>query len=165
MREEGIVGLRLSKLLDRLGVTTGSFYHHFEDMDDYLTRLAEYFSVEQVNKLAEKIEQASHDPVERIINMARLGVKEDLFSLDAAMRVWAASDKRAAAAMVAVERRVLSFLSAAFEDLGFETDSARFRAKILLSANVTTLHSVDPAGRREFLQNVLGFLVADDAKT
>lgn len=159
LRKEGIAGLKLSKLLKRLGVTTGSFYHHFDDMDDYLTSLAYYFSVEQVNKLAESLEHASEDPVERIRNLAKLGVKEDLFSLDAAMRVWAASDERAAKAMLAVETRVLAFLSTAFENVGFEKDDAEFRAKILLSVNVTKLYSIESAKTRKFLQDVLNLLL------
>jgi len=42
--EVGIAGLRLSVLTRRLHVSTGSFYHHFAHMEDYLAALASHFS-------------------------------------------------------------------------------------------------------------------------
>jgi len=48
LRAEGIAGLKLASLTGRLGVSTGSFYHHFADFEDYLGAVAEYFSADRV---------------------------------------------------------------------------------------------------------------------
>ena len=50
----GIAGLRLSVLTRRLRVSTGSFYHHFVDMEDYLTALARHFSEADVRSILER---------------------------------------------------------------------------------------------------------------
>ena len=45
--EGGIDAVKLSRLTCALGVSTGSFYHHFGSFDDYLTALAEFYGAEQ----------------------------------------------------------------------------------------------------------------------
>src|SRR3546814_10957362 len=71
LMSEGIAGMRLTKLTKRLKVSTGSFYHHFSDMDDYLGALADYFNVAQVQGLVAELAAESPDPMVRIRHLAR----------------------------------------------------------------------------------------------
>jgi len=41
LRERGISAIKLAALTERLGVSTGSFYHHFADFEQYLGALAD----------------------------------------------------------------------------------------------------------------------------
>src|SRR6476661_8934302 len=46
LREHGVSGVKLAQLTRRLNVSTGSFYHHFSNFDEYLGATAEAFSVD-----------------------------------------------------------------------------------------------------------------------
>lgn len=157
--QEGISGMRLTKLVKKLNISTGSFYHHFQDMDDYLGKLAEYYSYEQIRHLADEIALKYPDPVEQLKKLAQRSVEKGLFELDIAMRVWSTSDERAAKATREGEEVVLAFTANAFQQLGFERKEAELRAMILLSVNVTRLESISNARNRGFREKVLNLLI------
>ena len=119
LREVGISGLKLSSLTARLGVSTGSFYHHFADFEDYLGVVAEFFSADKVQGVIERTRVGDPDPVTRMQQLAKLSLEEHTFELDRAMRIWATMDERAAVTVARSEKLVLEFLSEAFEELGF----------------------------------------------
>src|SRR3546814_13384963 len=41
--EEGIAGLKVDRLANRLGVTRGGFYHHFKDRDEFFDQVIQYW--------------------------------------------------------------------------------------------------------------------------
>lgn len=131
--KEGIAGMRLSKLTRKLHVSTGSFYHHFIDMDDFLGELANYYNTDQVEALIAAATSRASDPLEQIRIVGSESRKKGLFALDAAMRVWASSDVRAASSMRQSERVVMEFLTNAFKRLGFDEAQSEVRARMLLS--------------------------------
>lgn len=157
--EEGISGMRLTKLVKKLNISTGSFYHHFEDMDDYLSKLADYYSYDQIRHLAEEIAEKYPDPVDQLKKLAKHSSEQGLFRLDLAMRVWATSDPRAAKASREGEEVVIKFITNAFQKLGFDRREAELRAMILLSVNVTRLESISRTGNRGFREKVLNLLI------
>jgi AcrR family transcriptional regulator len=157
--EEGISGMRLTKLVKKLNISTGSFYYHFVDMDDYLSKLAEYYSYEQIRHLAEEIAERYSDPVQQLKKHAQHSVEQGLFQLDIAMRVWATSDPNAAKASREGEEVVLKFITSAFQKLGFDRREAELRAMVLLSVNVTRLESISSSGNRGFREKVLNLLI------
>ena len=136
LRKEGIAGLKLSALTAKLGVSTGSFYHHFADFEQYLGAVAEFFSADRVQGVIDQTMINNPDPVTRIRRLAKLSLEDHTFKLDAAMRIWATMDERAAVTVERSERLVLAFLARAFEDLGFSPAEAVLRARILLSVNI-----------------------------
>src|SRR5262249_32206296 len=100
LRADGIPGLNLSNLTSRLGVSTGSFYHHFTDFEDYLGAVAESFSVDRVQGLIDRTLAGDPDPVARMQGLARLSLEDHTFELDRAMRIWATMDERAATTVI-----------------------------------------------------------------
>ena len=150
LREDGIAGLKLSALTARLGVSTGSFYYHFGDFEDYLGAVAESFSAQRVQGLIDRAKTGASDPLTRIRGLAKLSLDDKTFELDKAMRIWATMDPRAAVTVARSERAVLAFLSDAFEDLGFAREEASLRARILLSVNIARLLTADGRTRRRF---------------
>ncbi len=155
LREQGIAGVKLSALTARLGVSTGSFYHHFSDFEDYLGAVARHFSADRVRPGLEQTMVGNPDPITRIQRLAKLSLQERTFELDHAMRIWATMDPRAAATVSESESLVLPFLAQAFRDLGFEAGEAEVRARILLSVNVAPLLVFDKESRREFFKRAL----------
>ncbi len=137
LREEGASAVKLDALVARTGLTTGSFYHHFAAMADYLDALAArytelvptYLTIADVD-----------DPVERLRTVGRLGVDYKMAGLDAAMRDWAAAGFAPAADAIEVgDRQLMAFVAQAFEDLGHDTDGARLRAMLLVSGAVARI--------------------------
>ncbi|MBV9561182.1 MAG: TetR/AcrR family transcriptional regulator [Bradyrhizobium sp.] len=160
LREQGIAGLKLSSLTGRLGVSTGSFYHHFTDFENYLGSVAEYYSADRVQGLIDRA--TAGDPVTRMQQLAKLSLEDRTFELDHAMRIWATMDERAAVTMAKSERLVLAFLAQAFQDLGFPPAEASLRARILLSANIAPLLTADGRSRRNFFKRTLEILAGTD---
>jgi AcrR family transcriptional regulator len=158
LRECGVSGLKLAPLTRRLGVSTGSFYHHFSDFDAYLGAIAKAFSVDRVQGLLERARAAADDPVGRIKALARLSLEDHTFELDRAMRVWASMDERARVTVRNAEELVLAFLTEAFRDLGFAAGEARLRAGILLSVNIMPLSIQDPKFRPSLFKGALRLL-------
>src|SRR5712671_4995950 len=97
--EVGIAGLKLSVLTRRLRVSTGSFYHHFTDMEDYLAAWASHFSQADVRQILERATAGATGPLPRIRRLAAISLDSTIFRLDRAMRVWATSDPRSAASI------------------------------------------------------------------
>jgi AcrR family transcriptional regulator len=158
LRESGVSAVKLAPLTRRLGVSTGSFYHHFSDFDEYLGAIAEAFSVDRVQSLLNRARAAGGDPVGRIRALAQLSLEDHTFDLDRAMRVWATMDERAQTTVRKAEELVLAFLTKAFRDMGFAAGEARLRAGILLSVNIMPLSIQDPKLRRSFFKGALRLL-------
>lgn len=159
--DAGIAGLKLAALTRRLHVSTGSFYHHFADFDSYLSAVAEHFTADQVHDTLRQAAEGSADPLTRLRRLRTLSARTRLFRLDAAMRVWAATDPRAAAAMRNAEAIVLAFLAQAFRDLGYARDEAALRARMLLSANVARIEAAAPPAGKRFFREALALLTGD----
>jgi AcrR family transcriptional regulator len=158
LRAEGIAGLKLSSLTRRLAVSTGSFYHHFTDFENYLGAVAEYYSADRVQGLIDRTLVGDPDPITRMQRLARLSLEDHTFELDKAMRIWATMDERAAVTVARSERLVVAFLTRAFEDLGFSSAEASLRARILLSANIAPFLTSDGKSRRNLFKRTLEIL-------
>jgi len=132
---DGLSGVKLAGLTRQLGVTSGSFYHHFTDFRDYLDQLADYYGGENMERLNELISLLP-EPAERLRQMQALREQWDVTRLDAAMRVWATSDDRARTAVAKLDDRLIELIREAFTELGFSYDQARIRALLAFSAGV-----------------------------
>ena len=126
--------------------------------DDYLAALASHFSRADVRSILKRATAGARGPLSRIRRLAAISLDSPIFRLDRAMRVWATSDRRAAASVKAAERLVLAFLVEAFEELGFARDDAALRAHLLLSANVALIGDFSLHGDRALFKGSLEFL-------
>jgi AcrR family transcriptional regulator len=131
----GLGGVTLATLTRELGVTSGSFYHHFTDFRHYLDALADYYSEENVERIEEAWD-ADAAPAERLRRLHVLREQWDVARLDSAMRVWATSDERARSAVARLDDKLIEMIRAAFTDLGFSYEQARIRALLVFSAGV-----------------------------
>ena len=60
LADRGLGGLKLAELCGRLGVTTGSFYHHFSGWQIYTRELVRYWMHDRTVRLALEIKGAGH---------------------------------------------------------------------------------------------------------
>lgn len=131
----GLRAVTLAALTRELGVTSGSFYHHFSDFRHYLDTLADHYSEENVERIEQALD-ASAAPAERLRQLHALRERWDVARLDSAMRVWATSDERARSAVARLDENLIEMIRAAFSELGFSYEQARIRALLAFSAGV-----------------------------
>jgi AcrR family transcriptional regulator len=86
----GYGGLKLAEVCNRLGVTTGSFYHYFSGWPAYTRELVENWMKERTVLVIEFLKNET-DPRRRIDNMVQVGL-ELPHSAEAAIRVWSSLD-------------------------------------------------------------------------
>jgi AcrR family transcriptional regulator len=137
LREKGIVHLKLAALTDRLRVSTGSFYHHFRDFDDFMAQLAAQFDGAEIKRAMKEASKDGAGPITRLGNLMNIAMQGNLYSLDAAMRDWAVTDKRAKAALDRARKMILSFYTDAFRDMGFDAGEAALRGRMLFAIKIT----------------------------
>src|SRR6188474_3035326 len=95
MVEEGIAGVKIQRLCDRLGVTKGSFYWHFRDLDAFLDELAQR-CVEDGARLHGSIADQA-DAAASLQQAMRIFADPHNRNLTRAIRDWARNDARARA--------------------------------------------------------------------
>jgi AcrR family transcriptional regulator len=134
LRRGGASSVKLHDLTAELGLTTGSFYHHFASMTDYLEQLANFYGAEQAKAVLDSIQH--ENPRQRLRSLAALARSNDMTTLDAAMRDWSGSNSMAAESVRHADRLLLKFVESAFMELGFNQRDAQARAILLYSTGV-----------------------------
>lgn len=141
LRRGGLRALKLRPLADELGVSTGSFYHHFSDFDAYQGRLAAYWAEGQVADLIDAVARAEPDPVGQIRRLAQIVRRRGLSRLSIAMRAWADSDPRAKMAVERHDQLMLSFLTDCVAANGIPRADAAVRAYALMTLGLAKVHA------------------------
>lgn len=141
LRRGGLRALKLRPLAEELRVTTGSFYHHFRDFDDYQGQLARYFAEDQVTALIAALERATSDPIDRIRLLGQTVRRRGASRLAIAMRAWAESDARARSAVERHDTLMLAFLSRCLTAAGFTQEEAEIRAYGLITLGLSKVHA------------------------
>ena len=152
LADEGLNGLKLDRLCDRLGVTKGSFYWHFTNMKTYREALIESWA--QLRDEDHRHIEEMHDipPRERLAQMMDSLVRPRHWALERAMREWARSDKTVAAAVRSADVRLVTAVRQAYCDYGFDADEATLRATTTFAAGIGLLHLAGPAPKRQAQQ-------------
>lgn len=131
--EGGIDAVKLHSLTTRLGVSTGSFYHHFKNFDEYLTALADYYGSEQAQLLFDEARNRVGDDPESLLREATaIFGAGSMRQLNLAMRAWAPRDERAIAAIHRYDEVLIRNLDEMFVALGFDELSAASRTLIMM---------------------------------
>lgn len=159
--DEGLHALKLDRLCNRLDVTKGSFYWHFADMAAYRQALIESWARLKDDERREIEQLSDAEPRERLSHMMASLTRPRHWTLERAMREWARSDQKVAAAVKAADRRLLKQVRQAFRDYGFDDDEADLRANTAFAAGIGLLHLSGPTPRKQAHQRekFLAFLL------
>jgi AcrR family transcriptional regulator len=121
----GYGGLKLAEVCNRLGVTTGSFYHYFASWSAYTRALIDHWMQARTVSALDAI-RAEPDSRRRIDAL----IQESLalpHGAEGAIRVWSAIDAEVCAVQAAVDRQRCDFLvESAFEILRNEHQAQVF---------------------------------------
>lgn len=162
--EYGSDALTIAVLCERLGITKGSFYHHFGGMPGFVSQLLDYWEREHSARLI-RISKAQPDPTLRIHTLTEMGVGLPHAS-EAAIRAWARSSPEVAEATARVDRRRERHLVDAISALGIDRPRARVLARLGISVLIGVQqreHPVDLKRLRQMFEavNKLIFIEAD----
>lgn len=154
LARDGAAGLKIGPLCRALGVTSGSFYHHFGSWAGFVRSLLQNWEAEQTSRVVE-MARATVDPVERMEVLKRLTVELPHDS-EAAIRAWAAMDPEVGRSQrrVDAQRRVAveQVLAAVVPDQGVAARLAVLGLTILAGFQQTCAPR-DPALLRELFDD------------
>ena len=105
LASEGAAGVRIDRIAARLGLSKGSFHHHFAGADGYKHDLLAYYESLCVEALDSAIASVGENASARAVLTSLVGADgPGLYrpELDVAVRAWATSD----AEVRAVQRRI-----------------------------------------------------------
>lgn len=147
LAENGAAALTIEALSVRLGLSKGSFYHHFKGMADYRRALLEYFEERENEEFIVRADAAALPPGE-----ARLrGVVDDVMRaeggrprLEHAVRAWAADDAEARGYLDRIDRDRVDFAQTQFEAMGLEAAAAADFAQIAHLMSIGARATVPP---------------------
>lgn len=140
---EGLGAVKISRLCTELGVTKGSFYWHFSDIDELMNAIATRYCSHD-NDAARGLSSIEELPVrERLARMATMLVDDRAWAAEAAVRDWARTDPRVAQSVRDLDQRIMAAVEKSFRELGFDTDEARVRAGTLVYAGIGFVYGRD----------------------
>ena len=130
--EKGVQSLAVEPLARRIGVTKGSFYWHFSSRDELLDRSLARWEEHDRRNLAKSLGEID-DPRERLETFFRRVGKEKFTHEVYSELCAAAGHRQVEPVLERVAERRMKYLAAAYEELGMEPDSARYRARLTYS--------------------------------
>jgi len=133
LAEGGIDLVRVEVLAQRLGVTKGGFYRRYRDRPALLDAMLAVWVEGRMAAIQRQTELGDETPHERLVNIVRLfAARQNArgLSIELAVRQWARSDERAAAAVEKVDAVRLANVSALYARIGFDELEAKARGQL-----------------------------------
>ncbi|MEO0690886.1 MAG: TetR family transcriptional regulator [Pseudomonadota bacterium] len=131
---QGVGALKAAKMAEKLGVSRGSFYWHFEDMRAFETRLLDRWQELTTDETIREMESEQRE-AERLPGLMIRALVERP-DLDRAIRVWAEIDAKARAKLRKVDALRIGYLCNLLVASGLAEDQALHRARFIYAASL-----------------------------
>ena len=135
LAREGQAKLRVDRLASDLGVTKGSFYHHFESREDFVDSLLAYWSSAFTDWVIGEVRGVDGPATEQLLKLMQIIQREGLDRYDNAFRSWAAQDPSVAKEVKKVDLARYKFVRSLFSEMGFKGPDLEDRLRIWLVFN------------------------------
>lgn len=146
--------LRIEELADRLGVSKGSFYWHFENRSEFIHALAIHWKEMHTAAIAGKLAEIGGPPEERLRTLMQSIVTEQLTSYDIPIRAFARIEPGILPVIRDSDEVRLNTVHDLFEEMGFEEPELSTRTRVFVVAqSFDTALSVQPS-RKEILEQL-----------
>ncbi|MTE17349.1 TetR/AcrR family transcriptional regulator [Nocardia aurantiaca] len=140
LAREGVTAIKIPRLCSELGVTKGSFYWHFDDIDQLMEAMADRWCAVQSDAI-HALGTLDSIPVEqRIAKMSALLIEQSTWMVEAAVREWARNDPKVAGAVQALEQKIFDIVKQTMLELGFDDAQARLRAGAMVYLGIGLIH-------------------------
>ena len=128
----GINDISIEKLAEKLGVTRGSFYHHFQNREELLSAMLDYWVEHWTEDIRTTLVALRLDARQTLLAMIRLIRERKAADYDVVFRAWALHDPLAHKVVKRVDDIRLGYIRSLFTQLGFDDLEAENRARLLL---------------------------------
>jgi AcrR family transcriptional regulator len=161
--DEGVGALKVARLCRELGVTKGSFYWHFADLEALKKAVADRWCAQTRATFSEMAALDDLPPLERIRIMAAQLVDDRSWGVERTLRDWARSDEQVAATIAESEQHVFGLVQQALVQLGHDARNARMRAGLLTYAGIGFAHGQQslPKPTLEDIDDLVAFLASE----
>jgi len=154
LAEEGATGLRIDRLAARIGLTKGSFFHHFGGAAGYRSALLEHYEQLTLGAFAAAIEArrglGTRDTLTWLTDLATTDAASiRRAELDLAVRAWAASDAEARAVQARIDATVIDALQATWRPAVESDAAARTAALVPYLVSLGAAMTVPPISAEE----------------
>jgi AcrR family transcriptional regulator len=129
LAREGFTALKVVPLAKTMGVSRGSFYWHFADIEAFHAELLKLWRDIAAERIIADVDAAAgKDSAVQVLLHRVFGEQR---GLENAVRRWAMVDAAARTAVQAIDRRRLSYVEGLLRAAGVAVEDARMRAQIL----------------------------------
>jgi AcrR family transcriptional regulator len=139
LKQEGIAGVRIDHLAARLGLTKGSFHHHFAGVADFHRSLLEQYESDAVMRIESAVVSLDRVSPQCVLLDASAQVSSDAV-MEAAIRGWAFQDEVARPTVRRIDAARLHALTRVWQSIVPDEAQARSAAMvpylILIGASV-----------------------------
>ena len=139
LEEAGAEALTIESLTNRLGVTKGSFYHHFNHYQDFKERLLSFWEEEGTLRIIQWAEQEVKPP-EKLARVIRASLHPS--RLDVALHAWALQDDQVRVHQLRIDQQRLAYLEAVVFAIRADHMDAKLLARLLYSIYVGSQHII-----------------------
>jgi AcrR family transcriptional regulator len=148
LAEEGPPGLRIDRLAARLGVTKGSFHHHFAGAAGFKAALLEHYE-EQAGRaihdaIADRRAEGTRATLAWLTELATRDGELRRERLDTAVRAWAQSDPAVRETQARIDAATIGALQAAWRPLVGSDADARAAALVPYLVSLGAQATVPP---------------------
>jgi len=143
LTQAGADALTIDNMTAQLGVTKGSFYHHFGSYDGFKQALLAFFEDAGTLSIVQRVEAMDTGPAERLKALTRITL-EHPSRIEVAIRTWAQRDPAVYAYQMRVDQRRIAFVTDLWMEIIDDPDEARRRAEHLYTILVGGEHIIPP---------------------
>jgi AcrR family transcriptional regulator len=128
--EEGVDAVRIERLAPRLGITRGSFYHHYKDHADLLRALLEHYVETNQQRFLTMLPLLQGTAKEKLWVLWTATADQSFRDYDWAVRMWGMHDPHVAAVLEQIDNKRMDVMINLFKEMGFSEDESWIRAAL-----------------------------------